>query len=79
MITWQSLSSAVIAQQQAASDGLQITERFAREYEEATGQPVRFRLSFGSSGTQARAVCDGLPADIGKVALFPVLPLHAAI
>lgn len=51
---------------------MQITERFAREYEEATGQPVRFRLSFGSSGTQARAVCDGLPADIGKVTLFPV-------
>ncbi|KAK9865237.1 hypothetical protein WJX84_000257 [Apatococcus fuscideae] len=46
-----------------------ITERFAREYEEATGQPVRFRLSFGSSGTQARAVCDGLPADIVALAL----------
>ena len=30
-----------------------ITEAFAREYEEATGQPVKFRLSFGGSGTQA--------------------------
>ena len=29
-----------------------ITERFAREYEEQTGVPVRFRLSFGGSGTQ---------------------------
>ena len=29
-----------------------ITERFAKEYEEATGQPVKFRLSFGGSGTQ---------------------------
>ena len=31
-----------------------ITARFAKEYEAATGQPVRFRLSFGGSGTQAR-------------------------
>jgi hypothetical protein len=30
-----------------------ITQRFAKEYEAATGQPVRFRLSFGGSGTQA--------------------------
>ena len=29
-----------------------ITEQFAREYEEQTGVPVRFRLSFGGSGTQ---------------------------
>ncbi|CAL8463491.1 g3025 [Coccomyxa elongata] len=46
-----------------------ITQRFAREYEAATGQPVRFRLSFGGSGTQARAVCDGLPGDIVALAL----------
>ena len=31
-----------------------ICARFAREYQAATGQPVRFRLSFGGSGTQAR-------------------------
>lgn len=29
-----------------------ITENFAREYEAATGIPVKFRLSFGGSGTQ---------------------------
>ena len=29
-----------------------ITERFAREYEAQTGQPIKFRLSFGGSGTQ---------------------------
>ncbi|EIE27484.1 periplasmic binding protein-like II, partial [Coccomyxa subellipsoidea C-169] len=46
-----------------------ITQRFAKEYEAATGQPVRFRLSFGGSGTQARAVCDGLPGDIVALAL----------
>lgn len=44
---------------------LQITAQFAKEYEEKTGQPVKFRLSFGGSGTQARAVVDGLPGDIG--------------
>ena len=42
---------------------------FMREYEEQTGQPVRFRLSFAGSGTQARAVMDGLPADIVALAL----------
>ncbi|KAK9821298.1 hypothetical protein WJX81_003983 [Elliptochloris bilobata] len=46
-----------------------ITARFAREYQAATGQPVRFRLSFGGSGTQARAVVDGLPGDIVALAL----------
>lgn len=30
-----------------------ITARFADEYEQATGTPVKFRLSFGGSGTQA--------------------------
>jgi sulfate transport system substrate-binding protein len=46
-----------------------ITKMFSREYEQATGQPVRFRLSFGGSGSQARAVIDGLPADIVALAL----------
>lgn len=31
---------------------LQICSRFSREYEEQTGIPVGFRLSFGGSGTQ---------------------------
>lgn len=29
-----------------------ITELFCKVYEEETGQPIRFRLSFGGSGTQ---------------------------
>ena len=33
-----------------------ITERFAREYEAHTGQPIKFRLSFGGSGTQVYQV-----------------------
>ena len=32
-----------------------ITARFARQYEAKTGQAVRFRLSFGGSGTQVGA------------------------
>ena len=41
-----------------------ITERFAEEYEAATGVPVKFRLSFGGSGTQVTAsdICPLLPA-----------------
>ena len=31
-----------------------ITQRFAADYEARTGQAVRFRLSFGGSGTQVR-------------------------
>jgi ABC-type sulfate transport system substrate-binding protein len=46
-----------------------IVRRFANEYEEATGRPIKFRLAFGGSGTQARAVIDGLPADIVSLAL----------
>lgn len=32
-----------------------ITERFVREYEDRTGQYVKFRLSFGGSGTQVHS------------------------
>jgi sulfate/thiosulfate transport system substrate-binding protein len=40
-----------------------------RRYKAETGRTVRWRLSFGGSGTQARAVCDGLPGDIAALAL----------
>lgn len=53
----------------------QITAQFAKEYEQKTGQPVKFRLSFGGSGTQARAVVDGLPGDIGEL-LMHVVPIN---
>ena len=46
-----------------------ITAAFSHQYEAATGVKVRWRLSFGGSGTQARAVCDGLPGDIVVLAL----------
>lgn len=46
-----------------------ITRMFKKYYKEQTGRDVRFRLSFGGSGVQARAVIDGLPADIVALAL----------
>ncbi|GMH34442.1 hypothetical protein BSKO_02276 [Bryopsis sp. KO-2023] len=46
-----------------------ITRMFRKYYKEQTGRDVRFRLSFGGSGVQARAVIDGLPADMVALAL----------
>lgn len=48
---------------------MQITQLFNREYKEKTGVDVRFRMTFGGSGAQARAVIDGLPAEIVSLAL----------
>jgi sulfate transport system substrate-binding protein len=42
---------------------------FARDWEAKTGQPVTIDQSHGGSGKQARAVIDGLPADIVTLAL----------
>ena len=58
---------------------LQITRAFIQDYKEATGRVARFRLTFGGSGTQARAVIDGLPADIVSLALpLDVLKIQQA-
>ncbi|CAM6096229.1 unnamed protein product [Calypogeia fissa] len=46
-----------------------ITKLFAQKWLEETGQEVRIRLSIAGSGSQARAVMDGLPADIVSLAL----------
>jgi sulfate transport system substrate-binding protein len=43
--------------------------RFVTDYEAATGRAVRFRLTFAGSGTQARAIIDGLPVDVAALAL----------
>ena len=51
-----------------------ITQRFAREYEEATGQPVRFRLSFGGSGTQVTHSSPFLPPSPGPIGAPSLLP-----
>ncbi len=42
---------------------------FAKEWKEKTGDDVTFKLSFGPSGKQGRAVIDGLPADVVALAL----------
>lgn len=44
---------------------------FADHQLAATGQGVRLRPSHGGSGSQARAVVDGLPADVATLALWP--------
>ena len=47
-----------------------LTRRFAREWTERNGgRKLYFRLSFGGSGTQTRAIIDGLPVDIFSPAL----------
>ena len=42
---------------------------FARHWKETTGETVTIRMSHGGSGKQARAVIDGLPADVVTLAL----------
>jgi len=42
---------------------------FARHWKETTGQAVTIRQSHGGSGSQARAVIDGLDADVVTLAL----------
>ncbi|MEO8020058.1 MAG: sulfate ABC transporter substrate-binding protein [Pseudomonadota bacterium] len=42
---------------------------FARHWKETTGQDVHINQSHGGSGRQARAVIDGLPADVVTLAL----------
>ncbi len=48
---------------------VRLTKLFRETYMKATGTDVRFRLTFAGSGVQARAVIDGLPADIVALAL----------
>jgi sulfate transport system substrate-binding protein len=46
-----------------------INQAFAAEQKQQTGQPVTLRSSHGGSGKQARAVIDGLEADVVTLAL----------
>lgn len=46
-----------------------LNSRFVAGYEKATGQHVTIRQSHGGSATQARAVIDGLEADVITLAL----------
>lgn len=47
-----------------------VNEQFIRHYQEKTGQKVVIRQSHASSGGQARAVIDGLEADVVTLALW---------
>ena len=47
----------------------QINASFAKRWHAATKQPITIRQSHGGSGKQARAVIDGLPADVVTLAL----------
>lgn len=47
----------------------QFNERFAQQWYEEHGERVRVRMSHGGSGAQARAVIDGLNADVVTLAL----------
>ena len=46
-----------------------INVAFAKQWKQATGQTVRINQSHGGSGRQARAVIDGLSADVVTLAL----------
>ncbi|MFN6339631.1 MAG: sulfate ABC transporter substrate-binding protein [Cyanobacteriota bacterium] len=47
----------------------QITKNFASEWKRKTGQTVSFKGSYGGSGSQTRAVIDGLEADVVSLAM----------
>src|SRR5687768_9256709 len=46
-----------------------INAAFSKHWKATTGQDVRISQSHGGSGRQARAVIDGLPADVVTLAL----------
>ena len=46
-----------------------VNTAFAQEWQQRTGQQVTIKQSHGGSGSQARAVIDGLPADVVTLAL----------
>jgi sulfate/thiosulfate transport system substrate-binding protein len=47
----------------------QIVPKFAAQWKQKTGQTVKFNQSYGGSGSQTRAVIDGLEADVVALAL----------
>jgi sulfate/thiosulfate-binding protein len=47
-----------------------VNEKFIPQYEQKTGQKLVIRQSHASSGSQARAVIDGLEADVVTLALW---------
>jgi sulfate transport system substrate-binding protein len=48
---------------------VEFNQAFARHWQEAAGQTVTVKQSHGGSGAQARAIIDGLEADVATLAL----------
>jgi len=48
-----------------------VGEKFAAQWAQQSGQKLEIKQSHGGSGTQARAVIDGLDADVVTLALWP--------
>ena len=60
----------------------EINAAFVRRWRDRTGEEIRLRMSHGGSGAQARAVLDGLPADVVTLALgydIDVLAAHGLV
>ncbi len=55
-----------------------IDEAFAADWKAKTGETIAIRASHGGSGAQARAVIDGLPADVVTLALAADIDAVAA-
>ena len=55
-----------------------INRAFAPEWQAKTGKAITINMSHGGSGTQARAVLDGLPADVVTLALAADIDALAA-
>ncbi|MEO7773744.1 MAG: sulfate ABC transporter substrate-binding protein [Steroidobacteraceae bacterium] len=49
----------------------EVNKAFAKHWQARTGEKIRFQASHGGSGGQARAVIDGLQADVVTLALEP--------
>lgn len=48
-----------------------VNDKFGAQWAQRTGQKLELKQSHGGSGTQARAVIDGLDADVVTLALWP--------
>src|SRR4051794_21372376 len=48
----------------------ELNQAFKQDFEQKTGQTIDIRQSHGGSGSQARAVVDGLLADVVTLALW---------
>ena len=47
----------------------EFNQEFAKHWKEETGQPVTIKQSHAGSGSQGRAIIDGLEADVATLAL----------